>query len=150
MKRFWEKTQRANTGCILWTAAKDKWGYGLFRFNGSMRGAHRVAWILHHGDLPDGMQIDHRCHQPGCVNIEHMRLVTPKQNCENMKGSYRNNRSGALGVSRNSRGKYVVRVTHDRQYHYGGTFTDFEAAKKAAADLRNSLFTHNDADRVTK
>lgn len=150
MKRFWDKTQRADSGCILWTASKDSWGYGLFRFDGAMKGAHRVAWMLHHGNIPDGMQIDHRCHQPGCVNVEHMRLVTPKQNCENMKGSYRNNRSGALGVSKNSRGKYVVRVTHDRQYHYGGTFTDFEVAKKAATDLRNSLFTHNDSDRVAK
>jgi hypothetical protein len=145
-ERFWAKVDKSGD-CWMWTASKVKDGYGGFKIGGKFKSAHRVAYELMIGPIPEGYQVDHRCHQPACVRPEHLRAVTPKQNCENTKGSYRNNRTGALGVSRNSRGKYVVRVSHNGKYNYGGSFADFDQAAEVARQLRSSLFTHNDADR---
>ena len=145
-ERFTSKINKTAT-CWLWIAAKDRDGYGQFKLDGRMQAAHRVAYLLDIGPIPEGHQVDHTCHQPACVRPDHLRAVTPKQNSENAKGSYRNNRTGALGVSRNSRGKYIVRVSHNGKYHYGGQFTDLAEADKAARALRNELFTFNDADR---
>lgn len=60
-ERFDEKwIPEPNTGCWLWIAGGDRDGYGLFRGNASGR-AHRVAWELYRGPIPDGLVIDHIC-----------------------------------------------------------------------------------------
>jgi len=70
-------------GCILWTAAKTPQGYGLISAGGGgpLLYAHRVAWQLAHGPIPDGMDIRHRlCNNPSCVNVEHLEPGTRKEN----------------------------------------------------------------------
>lgn len=146
--RFWSHVETGD-GCWPWKSAKDRDGYGHFKCDGKTRTAHRFAYEISAGPIPDGMQIDHTCHVTSCCNPAHLRLVTPKQNSENMAGAYRNNKSGRLGVSYvRKTGKWMVRVSHHGTYHYGGLHATPELAGKAAAALRNSLFTHNDADRI--
>lgn len=69
-----------NTGCFLWFAARDEDGYGCIRAEGKSSRAHRVAWILAHGPIPDRLLACHRCDTPECVNVEHMWLGTNAQN----------------------------------------------------------------------
>lgn len=146
--RFWSHVDKS-AGCWNWKITKDRDGYGHFKLNATTRTAHRVAYELCIGIIPAGHQVDHTCHNPSCCNPAHLRAVTPKQNCENMAGAYRNNKTGALGVSYVKKtGKWMVRVSHNREYHYGGQHATSELAAKAARELRNSLFTHNDADRA--
>lgn len=146
--RFWSHVDQSDEGCWDWKIAKDRDGYGHFKYDGHTLTAHRVAYELAVGQIPEGMQVDHTCHQTGCCNPKHLRAATPKQNSENMAGAYRNNKSGYLGVSYHRKaGKWTARVSHQGKFHYGGMHATPEAAAKAAADIRNSLFTHNDADR---
>jgi hypothetical protein len=42
--------------------------------------AHRFMWELFNGPIPEGMQIDHLCFNPGCVRYDHLELVTPREN----------------------------------------------------------------------
>jgi len=93
--------------------------------------------------------VDHVCHTPACVNPEHLRIVTRKQNMENRgKVVRRNNSSGYQNVEWNpQRGRWMVRMLHGGERHFGGYFTDVHEAGRAARELRNRLFTHNDIDR---
>ena len=71
-----------NSGCWLWTALRDRDGYGLFRIRAHDREqrAHRVSFAHHRGAIRDGMQLDHRCRTRCCVNPWHLEPVTPREN----------------------------------------------------------------------
>lgn len=79
--RFWSHTRRHENGCLQWTAYIDRSGYGLGQIKGiSTRAAHRIAWILTNGPVPDGLQLDHLCRNRWCVEVTHLEPVTPKEN----------------------------------------------------------------------
>lgn len=144
--RFWSKVDMEGD-CWIWTAARRN-GYGAFWWKGRLDYAHRVAYQLEIGTIPDGMYLDHRCHVQACVRPAHLRIVTNKQNQEHRDGAQVNSRSGVLGVSWNrTAGKWHVQVHHGGTCHRGGYFTDLNEAERAAVALRNSLYTHNDLDR---
>jgi hypothetical protein len=78
--RFMNKVVIAGPNeCWLWTGKLDN-GYGRFWLNNRTDLAHRVAWILAHGDIPAGLQIDHVCRNRACVNPAHLEPVTLKTN----------------------------------------------------------------------
>lgn len=58
-QRFWQKVRKTG-GCWEWGAAANSHGYGHISVDGRMRPAHRVAWELTNGPIPEGMDLDHR------------------------------------------------------------------------------------------
>ena len=85
-RHFWSKVRLAECGCWEWIAAKTR-GYGQFWASSTKTGdhrhviAHRYSYSKLVGPIPEGMQIDHfRCSNPSCVNPEHLRPVTPREN----------------------------------------------------------------------
>lgn len=70
------------TGCWEWTGAKIHTGYGRYRVNGVLEMAHRVMFERFKGPIPHRMQVDHVCRNKGCVNPEHLRLLTGAQNVQ--------------------------------------------------------------------
>jgi hypothetical protein len=78
--RFWAKVNKTET-CWLWTGAKDaRRGYGSISVNGRSVGVHRVSYEMHKGPIPDGLEIDHLCRVRSCVNPDHLRAVTQREN----------------------------------------------------------------------
>lgn len=143
--RFWAKVDKtAPGGCWQWTASLNTGGYGQFRADGTVRRAHRIAWELLAGPIPDGLMLDHRCFNKGCVNPGHLRLVTCKQNQEHRRGAARHNvTTGVLGVHQWADGRYYAKIRHnDRQIHLGTylTLAEAEAARIAA---EADLYTHS-------
>ena len=74
------------TGCHVWTGG-TAWGYGVFWHDGISRRAHR--WIVEadRGPIPAGMVVDHLCGNRSCVNVEHLEVVTQKENARRRSGS---------------------------------------------------------------
>lgn len=65
--------------CWLWTAGTGDKGYGNFAHaNGTS--AHRAAWHLLRGPIPEGLEIDHLCRTPPCVNPDHLEPVDHPEN----------------------------------------------------------------------
>ena len=145
-ERFWEKVEKTDT-CWNWKRAAHPSGYGMFKFQGRNTPAHRYSYNLAKGTIPAGLHIDHICHNRGCVRPSHLRAVTAKQNHENRAGADYNSTSGIRGVHVCNGKKWAVRVGHAGVIHFGGLFADLDEAEAAAIALRNSLFTHNDADK---
>lgn len=141
---FWAKVEKTD-GCWNWTGATDANGYGRFSRQGL---AHRFAFVLENGPIPDGLVLDHICHNPRCVRPGHLRACTQKQNLENQSGAYSTSKSGVRGVSWNANAKkWVGFVQHNKKGIYVGYYSTIAEAEAAVIAKRLELFTHNDVDR---
>lgn len=77
--RFMSKIVKAND-CWLWQGPLDKDGYGTFYLRRRGRRAHRVGWYLMHGEIPEGLVVNHVCRNRHCVNPQHLELITAREN----------------------------------------------------------------------
>lgn len=147
-RSFWAKVSKTQT-CWLWTGGTGHLGYGVFWNGTRLIGAHRFAYEQAHGAIPEGQCIDHVCHTPACVNPDHLRATTPKQNAENKGRLLSNNTSGAQGVTWDkNRHLWVAQVQHNGKHVYAGRYRHLGEAAEAARLKRLELFTHNDLDRT--
>jgi hypothetical protein len=76
-----------NSGCWLWIGGLYPSGYGSF----DRRHAHRCSWELHHGEIPKGLLVCHKCDVRHCVNPEHLFVGTQSDNLNDMVAKGRNN-----------------------------------------------------------
>ncbi len=138
------------TPCVIGKGKPDGDGYCRVWVDGKNQREHRVAWESVNGPIPAGLVIDHHvCYNHACVNVEHMKLATRRQNTENREGLNANNKSGYRGVTWFAkRRKWRVRVVVNRVAHTGGLFTDVHEAGRVAAEMRRSLMSNSLRDRV--
>ncbi len=77
--RFWQRV-RPTGFCWEWLGMLNRTGYGRVNLRGRMKLAHRAAYELLVGPIPEGMQLDHLCRNHGCVNPDHLEPVTGREN----------------------------------------------------------------------
>ena len=127
-------------GCLTWAGSRNGAGYGQMTVAGTPRLAHRVAWEQANGEIPDGMWVDHSCHNRACVLPAHLRLATPAQNGAN-RGRPTASRTHPL--PRNiflEGGKFRVSITRGGVRHNFGKFDSLDEATRAAEKQRALLF----------
>jgi hypothetical protein len=78
-QRFWAKVD-CSGDCWPWTGVLYNTGYGSVKRNGRPQLAHRFAWTLVNGPIPDGLLVCHHCDNPPCCNPAHLFLGTHKTN----------------------------------------------------------------------
>ena len=88
-ERFEEKfIPEPNSGCWIWFASnsgeEDSLAYGCMKYEGKHISAHRISYELYCSEIPDGMQVLHKCDFPPCVNPEHLFLGTASDNMNDM------------------------------------------------------------------
>ena len=97
--RFWSKVNKNGRiireelgNCWEWTASKNPKGYGKFKpdWKKTWENAHRVAYRLENGVIPEGLVVRHKCDNPPCVNPNHLEIGTKKDNTRDMMERGRN------------------------------------------------------------
>lgn len=87
LERFLSKVrpQKGRDACWLWAGAISsgpRGGYGYFTVASRVTPAHRVAWELWCGPIPEDLTVDHLCRVRNCVRPSHLRLATHRENCQ--------------------------------------------------------------------
>ena len=69
-----------NSGCVFFMGTLQSKGYGVIRINGESVLAHRAAYELKHGEIPEDHTLDHKCRITFCINDRHLEVVTRTEN----------------------------------------------------------------------
>lgn len=108
------------SGCVECGGARDKGGYVSITVRGQHWFAHRLAWTLKNGPIPDGLLVCHRCDNPPSVNPDHLFVGTSADNDRDMR---------AKGRAASTRG----------EVHYMTNFTDADV-RLIKTDPRPGVF----------
>jgi hypothetical protein len=80
--RLLTRVTKNENGCWVWQGGR--WGndreYGQMKFRGRSTGAHRAFYTLFRGEIAHGLVIDHMCRNTLCVNPDHLRPITNREN----------------------------------------------------------------------
>lgn len=115
------------TDCVIWIGAWQNKGYGQTRYEGKTILAHRAAYIVHIGKIPDGLFVLHKCDVPSCINPQHLFLGTQKDNIHDMISKGR----GRLGYNSEWYSKFCADdIRRFRAMYASGKYTINGLAKK--------------------
>ena len=145
-ERFWSYVSRSpeKDGCWLWTGQVIR-GYGSIKYLRRPAGAHRVAWLLVKGEIPDGLFVCHDCDQRICVRPDHLFLGTTLDNMQDMvrKGrSAKGDRQGLrLHPGAAARGEQHGRYTHPERTARGERNGSAKLTEEQVREIRRLYAT---------
>lgn len=117
-------------------------GYLRVCVNGRLTQVHRIIWQMVHGEIPEGLKIDHINGIRSDNRLENLRLVSNQENNKN-KRMYRNNSSGVTGITWNKKErKWVATIVINCKLKHLGYFTDFDKAVEVRRDWEKKIGFH--------
>lgn len=130
--RFYGKLAFGTSDCWYWRGSRNRLGYGQMVTTLGETKAHRVSWVLHHGPIPSGQHVLHRCDVRACVNPDHLFLGSHAENMADMVAKGRHVNSPKFGEDNPMSKLTRDQVRHIRELYRAGGFT-----MKQLADLNN-------------
>jgi hypothetical protein len=102
---FWQRVDKSPhpKGCWIWRGSeRGRKGekYGVIGSGKHRPGAHRYSYVLHKGEIPEGVEVCHECDNTLCVNPAHLWLGTHRQNLKDAAAK------GRIAMPINKSGKY--------------------------------------------
>lgn len=101
---FWSKAEmNPNNGCLEWTGRTHRGGYGAFdvSFPKGTWNAHRLAYTLTYGAIPDHLFVCHSCDNRKCINPTHLWLGTNEENIQDRHSKGRSKGGSGKGFEHN-------------------------------------------------
>lgn len=109
---FWKKVSVLSPDeCWEWQGKKYKNGYGSAKNigpKGKERGPHRIAWVIVHGDVPQGLHVLHHCDNRICCNPKHLFLGTHQDNMYDRNKKNRQAKGSSIGTSKLSESQVLA------------------------------------------
>jgi len=132
--RFWSKVNIAldSDSCWNWKASINRHGYGQFTQKSKVVKAHRVAWILTYGKIPDGLHVLHTCDNRACCNPKHLFLGTNKDNVDDREQKGRN--KIMRGESNGNSKLTISQVEYIRARYAAGGISQQKLAEETGID----------------
>lgn len=122
--------------CILWPYATNEKGYGIATVGGKQRGAHNWVCRLAYGEPYSIWRFAaHRCGNPLCVNPNHLRWATPKENAADRKIHRTDNsgeRNGKTTITEDD-----VRAIRAAPPFYGPLMAKYGLGRHAISKIRS-------------
>lgn len=129
-----------NTGCFLWDSGFNEQGRGCFGVleDGKWvtKKAHRIAWQLYKGPIPEGLGVLHLCNNGhlGCVNVDHLYLGTQRDN-------HRDSVKAGTNVDPTFKRKFKPEIVRELQRRFdSGEFTTTRALAAELGLRENTVF----------
>lgn len=143
----WNKRHASNKAGCMYYPKKSVEGYLRVVVNSKWLLVHRVVWMMHFSEIPEGKEIDHINGVGNDNRIENLRLVSNLENKKN-KPKYKNNKSGITGVNWESKSKKWRARANDN----GKRFTvylghDLDEAERIMIEHRIILGYHQNHGR---
>lgn len=141
----------AVTGCWMWIGDRDKDGYGQWQIAKIPRRirlkAHRIAWELFNGQIPDRMEVCHHCDNPPCVNPDHLFLGPHSANMLDRNRKGRHAHGERQGSSRLLDADIIaIRQSTDTLVALS---TRYKVSFQTISDIKNrKLWKHIEGERV--
>lgn len=148
LERFMLRVNESD-GHWLWKGHLSSKGYGFFCVDKVNTFAHRWAYMLLVGEVPEGVEVDHECLVRSCVNPGHLRLATSSENSQHREGGNQGATSRFRGVywDRKSRKWRASASRSNPPERITSLHEVEEVAAEAAIAARMELFTRNSLDR---
>jgi hypothetical protein len=139
MERFWAAVdKRGPDECWPWIGARTSLGYGNLNIAGQTVSAHRFAYLLAHGSIPEGMDVLHSCDWRPCCNDAHLWVGT---HLENMQDKARKGRAARQCGEENARAKLtgdqvrVIRARAERGEQFTALGREYGVSQPAISSI---------------